>query len=129
MAITPLDILSHAKQLPLEQEVDLRTAINRAYYASFHAARIFHEGLSAPGVMSPTGGIHECLCHQLVNPTIPKEDPLYVTSRRVGMLVKDLKVKRTTTDYDLLSDSVNTELAQYVFAQTTKVFALAGIVE
>jgi uncharacterized protein (UPF0332 family) len=123
MAVTPAQLLEHAKSLASGDELSIRVTINRAYYAVHHAARLFHDGLAAPGRLPERGvGVHESLYHQLLNPTISDEETKFL-SRKVGIKAKDLKAKRELADY-FIDLSVTEADAQYVLVGAESTFQL-----
>ncbi|WP_233235157.1 hypothetical protein [Bordetella sp. LUAb4] len=85
-------------------EADLRAAIGRFYYSVHHQAKAFHRKLKLPGMVKMGGGSHIELCSQLMYPTIPPTDPLYLKSKRLGVLCKALLTERIRADYRLDED-------------------------
>lgn len=124
MSITPDDLLAQASAFPRDTELSVRVTVNRAYYAAFHAAYLFHKTLPAPGKLPSTQcGVHETLYHQLKCPTIPAAEQSAIISKRLGIMGTDLKAKRKLADYDLGCE-VSVSDAEYAISQARKVLEL-----
>lgn len=127
MSVTPRDLLTYATSLGSGDELTIRAAVNRGYYAVFHAARTFHDSLASPGMMpSQSFGIHETLYHQLTHPTIPTTDPLRTLSRQIAYKSKDLKRLRELADYRL-ADPITSKDLQYVIDAADTTLKLASM--
>lgn len=125
MAVTPEDLLEQARGFSLSNEPAVRVAVNRAYYAAFHAASQFHERLTLPGYSPPNAcGVHETLYHRLVNPTLKSSDQRYIRSKQIGLIARDIKSKRRLADYEL-KVPVTSDVADYVITQASKILQLA----
>lgn len=117
MAVTSEDILCLAqRQLEIEGcEAGYRNLVSRAYYAVYHKALSFHEGLPSKG-RDPDRktGSHAELRIKLSRPTVSDKDLAY-KSRRLGRLCRDMHVKRCKADYELdgMFNVVDAEQALY----------------
>jgi hypothetical protein len=109
MPVKPRDLLESARQVREHQltEAGHRTAISRAYYAGYHAARQFHDSLPTPGSVKEAKGVHEQLATQLVNPTVPTTHPSHIASKRIGYMLRDASRVRITSDYRLTDTLVD----------------------
>lgn len=105
MPCTQDDFLAIAREnsQPEASEIALRSAISRAYYAAFHAAKFFHDKLPAPGEPAPSGmGVHSALCYKLGRPRssiIGQEKA--TLSRSIKYMCEGLKPMRVKADYEL----------------------------
>lgn len=120
--------LGQAKELMQRDsvaEVDVRTAISRAYYAAYHVANTFHEHLPSPGI-SPQReyGMHEELIYRLTNPSV-RDDGQRVLSKKIGFILKTLKTRRTEADYRLFLN-ILPEMAELQIAEAENLVKLAG---
>lgn len=126
MAISPAQLLDHAKQIGDVDELHMRTAIGRAYYGVYHAARIFHDGLASPGRLPVKSmGVHETLYHQLTNPTLSSCDDIGILSRKIGFKAKEVKKSREIADYKI-DETVSKPVVDYALkvAEETILMAL-----
>lgn len=123
MPITPEQLLAQAKSISLTGEPEIRNAVGRGYYAAYHVAKAFHDGLPSSGIAPPNVGAHEGLIQRLTNPTIPRSDPLSTKSRQVGYILKMIKPHRVKSDYHL-SDIVESNLAQQTIAEAEKLMKI-----
>ena len=91
--MTPRDFLSLGEEL-IEGDAGAhwRTAISRAYYAAFHAARLFMQRCRF--VVPDAGGAHRYLGHRLAN---SGHDGV----AEAGKDLEDLRDRRNEADYDL----------------------------
>ena len=103
MTVSPRDLLREARYAAhrKDEETARRTAISRAYYAAFHAARKYHTRLPKPGRSKANVGDHENLIHQLRNPDPSLPDELRKKSTVVGTLLLKLRPSRMLADYEL----------------------------
>lgn len=125
MSVSPKELLEHAAEMPKASEADCRAAISRGYYAAFHTAQLFHDGLSTGGVPpSPPKGMHETLYHRLTNPTVSGQDEKSL-SRRLGHIGRDLRKKREDADYHLHLP-LNCEDVNYVIQLSRKALELGN---
>lgn len=116
MAVAPRDLLNHAEAILGDDELSIRAAINRGYYSTYHAAKIFHDNLPTPGVLPVIPmGVHATLYAQLLNPSLSKSHASYLVSRQIAYKAKDLKRLREKGDYHL-GDSVTKDEARYLIA-------------
>lgn len=100
----PADFISLALRLSSSvQESELRTAISRAYYGAFHAARMLVEecGVRFPRKELLGADIHRkvrfCLAHA------GDDDVVLIVNR-----LDSLRERRNEADYDLTSDKFST---------------------
>lgn len=127
MAVTAQQLLEYAQAINSNDELSQRAAINRAYYAAYHAARLFHGKLSSPGRL-PAGpaGVHETLYHQLVHPTLPQStDEMAIRSKQIGYKAKDIRQYRVSADYSLDEPVVASDV-EYVIQAAIKTLELAN---
>lgn len=101
MTVCAKDLLLQAKSLETSSaEIELRTCVNRAYYAAFHAANDWHDGLATGGLQgSGAFGVHQRLINCLTTPTVT--GPAAMQSRAIGYMLRVVKSLRTPADYDL----------------------------
>jgi hypothetical protein len=128
MSVSPNDLLSQAKALlsTAKSEVEVRNSIGRAYYASYHVSKQFHEALPALGKAPPQKvGAHQELAHRLLWPNLPTGDPRFQKSRDMGRLLLWLHDKRVRADY-FLDLTVQPADATEVVVRAERVFALAN---
>jgi len=85
-------------------EAEYRASIGRSYYSAFHRAKEFHNQLKSPGgAPEKDSGVHETLIFQLTNPTTP-DSKEKIDSRRVGYILRSVKLQRVKSDYYLDQD-------------------------
>lgn len=127
MSVAPQELLESAKLIhsQITNEAGHRAAISRAYYASFHAARGFHAALPSPGSVDVANGAHEQLAEQLQNPTVPTTDSRHLSSRRIGVILKDFLRRRIVADYRV-AQVVPDTAADEALAIGEKLLALAA---
>lgn len=125
MAICVSDLIAYASATSVSaEEVSLRSSVSRAYYAAYHAARIFHEGLSSPGIVPPQEmGLHETLFYRLVNPSMQASDPSHLKSKQIGYKAKGLKPYRVKADYEL-AETVNADDMAHVIEESWRIVLL-----
>lgn len=96
MSCSPDEFLSQAKRLSASaEEIDLRCAVSRAYYAALHWAREvehFCPPLQAGGVRGTT---HEAVIQRFLAYTANK------TAIKIGYLLRDMRNRREAADYEL----------------------------
>ncbi len=133
MAIGPREILAYARNLQPQaatNEVCARSAVSRAYYAAYHAARLFHETLPEPGTLPPAKagkddgmGKHAELIMRLQNPS-PKvrRDSRQIASISVavGSLLNVIKANRVTADY-IIDKTVGEQLVGETLQSATTI--------
>ncbi len=110
MPIKPKDLLDLANSIFLENELAVRTVINRAYYAAYRMSVAFHESLPVEG-SAQQSGTHKTLITQLIEPDSSLEKTLQSTSKTIGYILEDMKKQRVTADYHL-SKPMNNEMAK-----------------
>jgi len=106
MSVSPRDLLREASDIAKREDSEAarRSAISKAYYAAYHAARIFHATLPRPGRSKVGVGEHENLIHQLRNPDNKINPELAKKSVAVGELLLRLRPFRVTADYEIEAD-------------------------
>lgn len=118
--MTPATLLALADRLALgADETDWRSAVSRAYYAAFHAARSF---LSRPGFTQPKkGSVHDYLVRRLGGATGHRDvlDAGYHLGR--------LRIERNKADYDLAWSITQPATATLVARARTIVNTLAAV--
>lgn len=127
MSVTPTDLLSQVKTLhaAATSEVELRTAVSRAYYAAYHQANAFHHSLARPGRLpADKTGVHATLAHQLLHPSIPASFQ-HQKSRDIGRHLTWLHDKRVKADYKLARTLVAAECDE-VLRRVERIFALSS---
>ena len=128
MSIRPADLLlcaQRAMSINDAGEAEFRACISRAYYAAYHDSKSWHQQLPAPGSVGTTThhmGVHETLVLQLQNPTTIR-DELKLMSRRRGYLLKDLRNRRNTADYELDS-SVGDHMASQAVSDSEAILKI-----
>ncbi|MGV0999634.1 MAG: hypothetical protein ACOYBQ_09930 [Fluviibacter sp.] len=123
MPITPEQLLAQAKSISLTGEPEIRNAVGRGYYAAYHVAKSFHDGLPSFGIAPSGVGAHEGLIQRLTNPTIPRSHPLATKSRQVGYILRTIKPSRVKSDYHL-SETVESNLAQQTISDAEKLMQI-----
>ena len=125
----PEELLLLAKNLRKgSNEVELRAAASRGYYALYHFAKTFHAGLLEPGAATQhgAGGDHLDLAHRLKMPSmrVQSETPGAATkSRRIGVLLDSVRVTRHIADYNL-GQAFGSDLADLVIHTAEKTFKI-----
>ena len=105
MSVNPTDLLNLADRLSHEtHESDWRGSISRAYYASYHFCKSWHNNLPQPGSLGRgggTGGLHADLIQQMTNPSNSLTNEVWKLSKSKGFMLRDLRNRRTDADYNL----------------------------
>jgi hypothetical protein len=102
MSVGPPDLLTWAQSVgPSDGEVAFRAAVSRAYYAAYHACRIWHARLPVPGSSHSHGGRHDELLSQLQHPASACSAPQAAKSRQLAAALRDLRSVRVDSDYEL----------------------------
>jgi uncharacterized protein (UPF0332 family) len=127
MSATPEEMLSCAQALCADAncETKYRASISRSYYAAFHAARNFHNGLATPGsVGNSNGGVHAQLIAQLSNPGISKSNRKFFLSQAIAKSLRPIVDARVDADYHLDID-IEKSFADDIYTQASEVVARA----
>lgn len=97
-------------------ETHYRSSASRAYYASYHACRIWEQSFPAPGASGGlAGGEHQQLCNRLSNPAPELKDAgLRRLSKKVGAMLAVMKTDRHIADYQIQSGNVDAVFAARV---------------
>ena len=102
MSVTPQDFIQIADELIADaSQIKIRTAVSRGYYGAYHAAKMYHDQLPAPGIVLSGGGMHEELIQRLENPSFKREDPRWWQSKSIGIMLRRTRGARTHADYRL----------------------------
>ena len=102
--VTVQDFVTLADELIKESgsPIKVRSAVSRAYYGAYHAAKTFHDELPIKGAVLHKGcGIHEQLIQCLENPMVPHSDQLYNKSKSLGFLLRRVRKCRSDADYEI----------------------------
>lgn len=112
MAIKPSQLHALAKtQSTRSGEAWRRSAISRAYYASYHACQAWEDRLPRLGKAEPlTFGSHQQLIERLLSPDPRCTGSQMACSRKLGELLLKQKVLRVKADYRLPVTVVPKEL-------------------
>jgi uncharacterized protein (UPF0332 family) len=100
----PDDLLGCAEriaQTPPADDALHRAVTSRAYYAAFHAARLFHNSLAIPGHVGAANGVHEQLIAQLSNPGLSPSNQRHTLSKTLGRLMRGIVAMRVDADYQI----------------------------
>lgn len=126
MSVSPQELLDNSRFVQVSQttECGFRAVASRAYYAAYHAALAFHEGLPSGGLVIKARGLHERLVEQLKNPSFTSTDPRFSQSRRIGIMLADAHRNRVLADYRL-SDPFDASVVADVMDKADKIFAIA----
>ena len=110
MATSPDDLCTYATKLCQTKalnEPGRRAALSRAYYASYHACKTWHNGLPNMGrktEMSKDGGVHTELLDRLLHPDTKTKTECAAASRHLYAQLNVLRSYRTDSDYELEED-------------------------
>lgn len=128
MSVRPRELLDSARRIYEAQtsESDCRAAISRAYYAAYHAARVFHASLPTPGRLQYANGLHEQLCEKLTLPTIPSTDSRNLLSRKIGTILTDALRGRVLADYRI-EEPVSPEDAKRILEKCNQILKLLNL--
>lgn len=108
--MNPTDIISLAVKLSNSgQEAELRTAVSRAYYGAFHAAR---ELLEESGVCFPSRELFGAQIHTKVRYCLANADDN--DAALIASKLSDLRSQRNYADYDLKTDRFSVPRAKNV---------------
>ena len=123
MAVSPNDLLQSAEAYSFiaKNEADYRGCISRGYYASFHAAKKFHIGLSSPGNQLANCGEHENLLHMLNHPTVDATNKNFDISKEISLYLKKMLFNRRLADYDI-DQPVSKKNVEIVFEESKLLF-------
>lgn len=104
MASTCEELVAFAESIDKSMgEAAWRAAVSRAYYGAYHRSVQWEKLLPALGSNSGTaGGVHQQLINRLQNPA-PECGGERMKSRSLAYRLAQLKVLRTSADYDLIS--------------------------
>ena len=98
MPVDEKDFLAFAESLPNDSEINIRNAISRFYYASFHCCVKKYHSKNA----SKVGGMHIKLSSSLINSS-NKND------KRIGYMLQQLHQLRVAADYLILDSIVESD--------------------
>jgi hypothetical protein len=125
MSCSPAEILALADELSNGPTAAYwRSAASRAYYAAYHAARIWHDTrLPAPGMCAPdVRGVHEEFIERLRHPAPETKGDLRVKSATIGRVLLGLRRMRVRADYEL-NESFTRDEALTAVSQADQVLA------
>jgi hypothetical protein len=100
---SPAELLGFAKKLlgSASSNVEVVTAVGRAYYAAYAWAKEFHDGLPLKGQChKQNAGMHEDLITRLENPHADLDPELANISRYIGTQMRIAKPLREAADYN-----------------------------
>ena len=132
MSNDAIDFLTQAKALQgnAANEMEHRTATNRAYYSVFHNALHIKKRLTLPDATRQLGGSHARLYCSLEE-CLPRHSTQHFDVRRFGIMAKRvLKPYRVNADYDihiLFPKSIMVELnekAELLMAKTNSIVSM-----
>jgi hypothetical protein len=96
MTVEASEFLTLARaMLKSDSEINWRSCVSRAYYATFHAALPFAGRLGAPKYFDDGAGCHERLIRRFDD----KDNPLAI--QRIARELRNLKKMRVDADYRL----------------------------
>lgn len=106
MAVTPRELIETAqRQAEQRAETWQRSAISRAYYASYHRCKDWEQGLPELGYnVGPSGGRHQELINRLQHPARACSEGLKSRSVAAGALLASQRLRRVQADYDVHGD-------------------------
>ncbi|PKD41985.1 hypothetical protein CWO84_02875 [Methylomonas sp. Kb3] len=107
MPIDKIAFLQFAQSLSDDSEIQMRNSVSRAYYAAYHTCLDVYK---TDGTAE--GGVHAKLISGL------KNSP-NINDRKVGFMLQQLKMLRTTADYHLTS-TVSIKDKQTAIGQTER---------
>ena len=102
-----IEFLTFAKSLSHDNEIDIRNAMSRSYYASYHACL-----LKFLPNNSVEGGLHNKLIQSL------KSSP-EIKDRTIGFMLEQLKGSRVKADY-YLNERISSNESATSIKQTEK---------
>lgn len=111
MSVTHSDFLRSAKNiLRADDEIAIRNAVSRAYYAAYHCSLALDHGFGS--TENQNGGIHTQWVQRLTSHPNMK-------FKSVGYILNTLRGRRATADYDLEND-IDDIFAQTVISDTER---------
>lgn len=128
MSVTTSEILTYAQTVlggAGANEVCLRVAVGRAYYAAYHDSKHWHSNLAVPGYLPANfaGGTHIQLRHRLQNPDTTLSAVQRRNSQKRGYQLRSLHDKRVEADYHLQT-SVDMAEARQAVADAAAIIAI-----
>lgn len=121
------EIKAHADALldTADSEVSFRCVIGRLYYFGFHSAVEINGLLLLPEPAGDLKGTHEKLIQKFIGAGAAKDVGITPTMKKtinsIGLILRDLKQYRTTSDYKL-NEEVTKNHAEFVKARVEKLF-------
>lgn len=122
MSCSPQEFLSLAQKLcNSAEEIERRCSVSRAYYAALHWAKEKQD--RCPEVHRDTiyGGTHEEVIQRFLQHTES------TTAKRIGYMLRDMRNKRESADYELSGLCVESD-AQYQISAAERVKKLVDTV-
>jgi uncharacterized protein (UPF0332 family) len=123
MTSTPQGLLGAAEFIltTAKDEGMFRSAVSRAYYASYHCCREYHAGLQGIGQIGAAKGRHEQLISQLLAPSQKLTANGKARSMAIGKYLRAICDSRVRADYDLTSN-VDQSIANEALAVANAIF-------
>lgn len=124
MPVSAQELLEAAQVLAQQpSEIWLRSAISRAYYASYHRCRAWERSLPEPGFnVGGNGGRHQELINRLQHPAPRCGEELRSRSRSSGFQLAAQRARRVQADYDL-DDVVSVDAVDKQLEEARQVLA------
>ena len=121
MPIDKTKLLDFARQLAqTEDEVQLRTAVSKAYYYAYHDCMTWMQSLPGVGLAATNGGVHLVLASRLKSLQQPCTEADRKRGKQKAYALASLKEKRTMADYHL-GASVTQSLAEEAIADAQRI--------
>ena len=127
MAIKSIDLMSLAEDQALtDQEPGRRSAISRAYYASFHRCLDWECEVFKRAKANPRkGSVHRQLLNRLKKPGMPLSPEQARQASRLHQLLRQQRDRRVAADYKL-DDDVGDKLLKLQLRDASLLFRTCG---
>ncbi|WP_431047468.1 hypothetical protein [Roseateles sp. L2-2] len=127
MTTKPEDLKSVAEALSIQEiEAWQRSAISRAYYASFHRCLEWESGLpKRPYVTQQKGGEHQQLLNRLRKPNASCSEKEKQLSIKLHSLLRSQRERRVKADYRIDEDVSRKEMRRQL-ADARQLFRACG---
>ncbi|HEY1398518.1 hypothetical protein [Roseateles sp.] len=127
MTTTPEDLKSVAEALSIQEiEAWQRSAISRAYYASFHRCLEWESGLpKKASVNRQKGGEHQQLLNRLRKPNASCSEKEKQLSIKLHSLLRSQRERRVKADYRIDEDVSRKEMRRQL-ADARQLFRACG---
>lgn len=104
-------------------EAHWRSAVSRAYYATYHGSKEWYVTLPLPGSnIGPNGGMHQQFINALRNPAPGTTAELCKKSKLLGARLDVLRIQRKAADYNL-QETLDKASASNAYAQATEILS------